>query len=92
VGEGGEEGWEKEERRGELRGLLERGVRPMERDLEEGEEEVEVEFPFLMGEVAAMIEDVKPAREIVEGMVREAVECLVRGQEYLGVDRGGSKL
>jgi len=86
------EGWEKEERRGELRGLLERGVRPMERDLEEGEEEVEVEFPFLMGEVAAMIEDVKPAREIVEGMVREAVECLVRGQEYLGVDRGGSKL
>jgi len=75
-----------------LRGLLERGRRPMERDLEEGGEEVEVEFPFLMGEVAAMIEDVQPAREIVEGMVREAVKCLVRGQEYLGVDRGGSKL
>lgn len=84
------EGWEKEERRGELKGLLERGLRPMERDLEEGREEVD--FPFLMGEVAAMIEDVKPAREIVEGMIREAVECLERGQGYLEIDRGGSKL
>lgn len=85
------EGWEKEERRGELRGLLDKGIRPMERDLQEAGEDVEVEFPFLMGEVSAMIGDVKSAREIVEDMVREAGECLRRGRGYMDAG-GGSKL
>lgn len=83
------EGWEREERRGELRGLLTRGIRPMERDLE-GEEDVDVEFPFLMGEVAALIRDIKPAREIVEDMIMEAGRCLMVGESY--VNGGGSKL
>ena len=87
------EGWEREERRGELRALLEKGVRPLERDLaaeavEDGD--VEVEFPFLMGEVAAMIGDVRPAKGIVEDMVREASECLEIGGLF--VKGGGSKL
>lgn len=83
------DGWEREEKRRELRGLLEKGVRPMERDLE-GNEDVEVEFPFLMGEVAAMIGDVRPARDIVEDMVREASRCLKLGGSY--VKASGSKL
>ena len=83
------DGWESEERRSELKGLLEKGVRPMERDLE-GEEDVEVEFPFLMGEVAAMIGDVRPAKDIVEDMVREAGACLKMGGSY--IKGSGSKL
>lgn len=75
---------------GGVEGVVGEGVTPMERDLEEGGEDVEVEFPFLMGEVAALIGDVKPAREIVEGMVAEAVECLERGRGFLGRDRGGT--
>ena len=85
------EGWEG--RREEVRGLVERGVVPMERDLEGGE--VDVEFPFLMGQVAALIKEVKPAGEIVEDMVREAVECLERCSGFLGssgVGKGRSKL
>ena len=81
--------WEKMERREELMGLLEKGVRPVERDLE-GEEDVEVEIQFLMGEVAAMINDVKPAKDIVEEMIREASRYFTLGGSYM---KGlGSKL
>ena len=76
------DGWEKEDRRRELLGLLEKGVRPMERDLE-GEEDVEIEFPYVMGDVAAMIEDVRPAREIVVDMVRDASRCLKLASSYM---------
>ena len=86
------EGWEREERRGELKAFLEQGKIPMERDLEEGGEEVEVEFPFLMGEVAAMISDVKPAGQIVEEMVREAADMIGVAGGYVGSDRYSSKL
>lgn len=78
------EGWEREERRAELKGLLERGKVPLQRDLEEAGDEVEVEFPFLMGEVAAMITDVRPARKIVEEMVREAADMIGVAGGYVG--------
>lgn len=65
----------------QIRQLTERGIVPMERDLDQG---VDVDFPFLMGQVAAVIKDVKPARQIVEDMVREAVEMLRLGQTYIG--------
>ncbi|KAL8826222.1 MAG: hypothetical protein Q9191_003933 [Dirinaria sp. TL-2023a] len=94
------EGWEREERRAELKGLLESGKVPLQRDLEEGVEEgasggeqVEVEFPFLMGQVAAMVTDVKPARQIVEDMVREAADVIGVARGYvhvLGSDRHNS--
>ncbi|SLM34517.1 2-nitropropane dioxygenase [Lasallia pustulata] len=73
------QGWE--ERPERVRELTEGGVVPMIRDLDEGEE---VDFPFLMGQVAGAIGEVKPARVIVEEMVREAVEMLRLGQGYIG--------
>ena len=79
------EGWEG--RGGELEELVGRGVVPMERDLEDGG--VEVDFPFLMGQVAALIREVKPAGVIVEEMVREAVECLERCGGFWGKGGGG---
>ncbi|KAI9671561.1 MAG: hypothetical protein M1817_003613 [Caeruleum heppii] len=74
-----------EERPQEIRALTERGVVPLARDMDEGREEVDL--PFLMGQVAAVVEEVRPAGEIMEGMVREAVERLGRGEEYIGRGR-----
>lgn len=80
------------ERRGEeVRQLIGKGVVPMEKDMEE---ERDVDFPYLMGVVAAPIEEIKPARMIVEDMVEEAVECLrvAHGYIHAGGGRGESKL
>ncbi|MCJ1303384.1 hypothetical protein MMC08_006193 [Hypocenomyce scalaris] len=78
-----------EEQPEKIRELTEQGVVPMVRDMDEGSEDVD--FPFLMGQVAGAIGAVKPARVIVEEMVREAVEMLRVGQGYIGVGRS-SKL
>lgn len=79
------EGWEE---RGEMvRELVGKGVVPMERDMEEDRE---VDLPYLMGVVAASINDIKSAKDIIDGMVREAVECLRVGSGYAG--SGKSKL
>ncbi len=80
------------ERRGErVRELTEKGVVPMELDMEEDRE---VDFPHLMGVVAASIDAIKPAQAIVEDMVVEAVECLRVAYGYVGAcgQRGESKL
>ncbi|KAI9818077.1 MAG: hypothetical protein M1827_000702 [Pycnora praestabilis] len=77
-------GWE--ERPEEIRKLVEKGVVPLARDMDEGND---FDLPFLMGQVAAVIGDVKPAKQIVEDMVREAVEMLRLGHSYL---ERGSKL
>lgn len=83
-----------EAREGDIKDLTARGVVPMERDIEE---EKDVDLPYLMGQVAAVIQDVKPAKQIVEEMVSEAVACLDQGYGYLGKgtvrgDGGRSKL
>jgi len=72
-------GWEAQPEK--IRELTEKGVVPIEKDFEAG---VEVDIPFLMGQVAAVIGEVKPAGEIVKEMVEEAVEMLEIGQGYLG--------
>lgn len=68
--------------------LTEKGVVPLEHDLEEGNE---IDPPHLMGQVAGAITKVQPAGEIVEEMIQEAVEMLRLGQSYLGGGKG-SKL
>ena len=97
--------WETE-RREEMQDLLEKGVLPVQHDLEavekleednKSEEEKnsslagrlagldldDVERPYLMGEVAAAIRDVKPAKEIIDEMVKEAVQQLRLGSTFL---------
>lgn len=70
-----------------IKGLVERGVVPMEHDMDEDRD---VDLPYLMGVVAASVNDIKPAKDIIDGMVAEAVECLRVGSGYA---RGGeSKL
>ena len=70
-----------------IKELTDRGIVPMQYDLEQ---ENEVDMPFLMGQVAAIIQDIKPAKEILEDMVRQAVQQLKLGATY--VEGGKSKL
>lgn len=74
--------WEKAPE--EVRVLTDEGVIPMEKDMEEGKD---VDFPFLMGQVAAVVEEVKPARLIVAEMVHEAVQVLESRQRYIRKER-----
>ncbi|EEH37786.1 2-nitropropane dioxygenase [Paracoccidioides lutzii Pb01] len=65
----------------EIRKLTEAGIVPLAKDMEDGKE---VDIPFLMGHVAAVVKDIKPARQIVEEIVKEAVQMLKVGHGYLG--------
>lgn len=68
------DGWEK--RPDEVRKLTEQGIVPMAHDMDEGRD---VDMPFLMGQVAATIGEIKPAGVIVEDMVKEACEAMRTG-------------
>ncbi|RCI11702.1 hypothetical protein L249_7633 [Ophiocordyceps polyrhachis-furcata BCC 54312] len=59
----------------EIKGLCDKGVVPLEHDLDNGAEDID--FPHLMGQVAGSIGRVQPAGEIVRAMVDEAVEMIV---------------
>ncbi|RSL73484.1 hypothetical protein CEP53_000794 [Fusarium sp. AF-6] len=64
----------------EIRKLCDKGVVPLEHDLDEG---ADVDLPYLMGQVAGAITSVQPAGEIVDEMVKEAVDMLKLGGTYL---------
>jgi len=72
-----------ESRPGEIKRLIESGIVPLVKDVDEGKE---VDIPFLMGQVSGIIKDIKPAKQIIEDMVREAVDMLRLGQTYLSKD------
>ncbi|KAI1768063.1 2-nitropropane dioxygenase [Hypoxylon sp. FL1150] len=69
--------------------LCERGIVPMEHDLDEGVEDVD--FPHLMGQVAGSIRKIQPAAEIVKEMVDGAVDMLRLGNTYLSGGGGGGE-
>lgn len=72
--------WARSDKQGELAELLEKGIVPYERDLDAGLDEAE--HPYLEGQVAAVIDEIKPAAEIVRDMVAEAVEMIKTGNAY----------
>ena len=72
--------WEKKPE--EIKRLTEKGIVPIMHDIENDREDVDM--PFLMGQVAAMVNDIKPAGEIVESMVAEAAHMLKLGNSFLG--------
>jgi NAD(P)H-dependent flavin oxidoreductase YrpB (nitropropane dioxygenase family) len=63
-----------------IKELTGKGIVPIQKDFDDG---VDVDIPFLMGQVAGVIQDIKPAGEIVREMVTEAVDMLKIGQGYL---------
>jgi len=83
--------WE-ENRQEDIKRLTSQGIIPAEQDMEDieksGEDVPEEVFdnarPWLMGKVAAVINEIQPARKIVEDMVTEAIEQLKLAQTFLG--------
>ena len=71
--------WEK--RPEEIARLTAKGIVPMMHDMEE---ERDIDFPFLMGDVSASVKAIKPAAAIVEEMVQQAVDVLKLGSSYIG--------
>lgn len=52
----------------------------------------DVDIPHLMGVVAGVIEDIKPARVIVDEMVAEAVDMLGKADGFLSARAGKAGL
>jgi len=69
------EHWEKN-RQAEIKELTSQGKIPWAIELEKNPKLMNEGRSFLMGDVAAMINDIKPAKQIVDEMVAEAIERL----------------
>jgi len=81
--------WETE-RKDEIKKLTSSGKIPVEYDIErlDAEDKLDDETmdnarPFLMGKVAAVVNDKKPAKQIVDEMVSEAVAQLTTGAKLI---------
>lgn len=69
----------------EIKKLTSQGIIPVYHDLEKDDEEAEkgAAERYLLGKCAAVIEDIKPAKEIVDEMMSEAVDALKAGHGLL---------
>lgn len=81
------ENWE-ENRQAEIKDLTNKGVIPVEHDLERMGDDIDDETmdyarPFLMGKVAAAVNEKKSAKQIVDEMVSETVEWLGKGNSCI---------
>ena len=79
--------WE-ENRQNEIKELTAKGTIPVEHDFEKLGDDIDDETmdnarPFLMGKAAAVTNERKPAKEIVDEMVSGAVEWLAKGNSYV---------
>lgn len=70
-----------ESRPEDIKKLTDAGIVPIMKDMEE---EKDIDTPHLMGQVSGIINDIKPAGDIVRDMVTEAVAQIKQGQTYLG--------
>ncbi|TFL02225.1 2-nitropropane dioxygenase [Pterulicium gracile] len=80
--------WEKN-RSSEITDLTNKGILPHEAELEKFPEKSVKGRAWLMGSVAALIDEVLPAKVIVESMVNDAAQILRRGNAMVS---GGAKL
>ena len=79
--------WE-ENRQNEMKELTSKGIIPVEYDLEKMGDEVDDDTmdsarPFLMGKVAAVVEEKKSAKAIVDELVTDAVAWMQKGNSYI---------
>ncbi|TFY66070.1 hypothetical protein EVG20_g5017 [Dentipellis fragilis] len=65
-------------RQAEIQELTSKGIIPNEHEIQKHPEKHLKAISFLMGNVAAVIDEVLPAKTIIDNMVREAVEVLQR--------------
>lgn len=79
--------WE-ENRAQEIKELTSKGILPVEHDLEKLGDDLDDETmdnarPFLMGKVAAVVNEKKNAREIVDEFVNDAIKWLQVGNSFI---------
>jgi NAD(P)H-dependent flavin oxidoreductase YrpB (nitropropane dioxygenase family) len=79
--------WE-ENRQNEIKELTSKGILPVEHDLEKLGDDLDDETmdnarPFLMGKVAAVVDERKNAKEIVDELVTDAVKWLQVGNSFI---------
>ncbi|ORX91869.1 2-nitropropane dioxygenase [Clohesyomyces aquaticus] len=79
--------WE-ENRQNEIKELTGKGVIPVEHDLEKLGDDLDDDTmdnarPFLMGKAAAVVNERKSARAIVDEMVGDAVKWMQKGNSYI---------
>ncbi|KAJ6258478.1 LOW QUALITY PROTEIN: hypothetical protein Dda_6520 [Drechslerella dactyloides] len=81
--------WE-ENRKDEITKLTAKGVIPVEYDIEQLDKEdkldddtMDAARPFLMGKVAAVCNEIKPAKAIVEEMVSEAIQQIQKSSSMV---------
>jgi len=79
--------WE-ENRAAEIKQLTSRGKIPVEHDMETMGDDIDDDTldnarPFLMGKAAAVVNDKKPAKAIVDELVKDAVVWMNRGNSYI---------
>ncbi|PKY02106.1 oxidoreductase [Aspergillus campestris IBT 28561] len=65
----------------EIAELTAKGIVPIEHDFKN---DVDIDIPFLMGDVSGIIKEIKPAGDIVREMVQEAVVSLNKGVSFVG--------
>ncbi|KAL5359201.1 oxidoreductase [Aspergillus floccosus] len=66
----------------EIAELTAKGIVPIEHDFHN---EKDVDIPFLMGDVSAIIKEIKPAGDIVREMVQQAVEVMQQNASCIKV-------
>lgn len=81
------EDWE-QNRQAEIKELTAQGKIPVEHDLETMGDDIDDDTmdnarPFLMGMAAAVIKDKKPAKQIIDEMVSEAVAWINKGSNFI---------
>lgn len=81
----------------EIKKLVSKGVIPVVYDIEKREKDGTIDEdtemnarPYLMGQVAAAIKDVQPAKQIIDEMMSEAVKQIKRSNSL--ISGGGARL
>lgn len=59
-----------------MKELLAQGVLPVDREMEKHPEKAMSARPFLLGKVSGLIDEVLPAKKIVDDMIADAAERL----------------
>lgn len=72
-------------RQAEIKELTSKGIIPVNHELEKHPEKFMESKPWLMGRVSALIDDVLPAKTIIEKMVEDAANILLHGASLIKV-------
>ncbi|KAK4684829.1 nitronate monooxygenase, partial [Tremellales sp. Uapishka_1] len=70
-------------RQDEIKELTSQGKLPNDVELQKFPEKSMESKSWLMGDVSALIKDVKPAKQIIDDMVREAKQCIENGSSLV---------